>query len=67
MAICSNYNSLTPLEKVEFIGKLVHAVMTDNMRFLAAKMTIQSAEEAGDFDGVTINPNRDGEETIEKL
>lgn len=59
---CSNYQSLTPLEKAQFIGKIVHAVQNDNICFIAGNMIIKSAEESGYFEGVKILDN--GEDKI---
>lgn len=60
--ICSNFNSLTPVQKAKFIGALIHAVQSDNICFIAAKMVIVSAEESGIFEGVKIL--EDGESSI---
>lgn len=59
MAICKNYEELTPFERVEFIGKLVHAVQSDEQAFNSANTIIGYSEENGVFDGVTILPERE--------
>lgn len=63
--ICKEYSSLTPIQKVEFTGKLLHAVMTSPVLFKEAKLLIKAAEKAGLFDGVTINPAPIEEKTLE--
>lgn len=54
---CENYLELSPKEKVEFIGKLIHAVQSDNYTFNKAVLIINRAEKKGLYAGVTINPS----------
>ncbi len=53
---CINYQTLTPKEKTDFIGKLLHAAQSDNGIFLSCEVLIQEAEQKGIYDGVIINP-----------
>jgi hypothetical protein len=59
MALFKRYEELTPFERVEFIGKLVHAAQSNAASFYAAKEIIKNAEEDGVLDGVTILPERE--------
>ena len=64
--ICENYDSLSPIDKVIFIGKIVHALQSSNVIFSDVERIIWRAQAAGVFDGVTIlpdsNPLLDGKE-----
>lgn len=51
---CKNYNNLTHLEKVEFIGKLIHACQSSNTLFNEGKKIIQFAESCGLMGGVKV-------------
>jgi len=62
MAICSKYEELSPFERVEFIGKLVHAVMSDNFMFQVGQDIIKTGENKGLFNGVKILPENGKEE-----
>lgn len=57
MANCSNYLLLSPKERVEMIGRIVHGLQSDNEIFNKCEMLIQNAEKKGLFEGVTINPS----------
>ena len=63
MALCKKYEELTPFERVEFIGKLVHAVQSDDNLFFAAKCLIDTGQDLGVFEGVTIMPENNGDLT----
>jgi len=56
MANCEKYQALTPIEKITFIGELIHAAQSDNKVFDMANDLIKLAIIKGVFDGVTINP-----------
>ena len=64
--ICSNYENLSPQERIEFTGKLLHAVMNDNKLKHAADGIIAIAEAKGMFEGVVINPPLHTEEDLIK-
>lgn len=53
---CTNYLDLSPQEKINFIGKMIHAIQSDNEIFNRAEILIKKADKQGIFDGVTINP-----------
>lgn len=53
---CQKYIALSPKEKIEMIGKLIHAVQSDNDFFNRAQALIRLADNKGLFEGVTINP-----------
>lgn len=56
--ICPQFEELTPKEKTEFIGKLVHSVQSDPELYSMAHEIIKMAEEKGLFEGVKIlHPN----------
>jgi len=55
--ICSKYQELSHREKVEFIGKLVHAVQSNDAIFESAKALVYWVEQFGVFNNVTILPN----------
>lgn len=57
MANCSNYLMLSPKERVEMIGRIVHSLQSDNEIFNKCEMLIDRAERKGLFEGVTINPS----------
>lgn len=56
MANCGEYLLLTPKERTEFIGKVLHAVMSDSLMYAAGQRIIKLAEKKGLYTGVTINP-----------
>ncbi len=53
---CANYLMLSPQEKIEMVGKIVHAVQSSNEIFNQASLLINKAERLGLFTGVIINP-----------
>lgn len=57
MANCKSYQELSTHEKVEMIGKLVHAIQSDEICFLTARGMINGAKARGVFSGVTILPD----------
>jgi hypothetical protein len=57
MANCKQYQSMTPHEKIEFIGKLVHLVTNDETSFSRAKGMILRGDVQGLFEDVIINPS----------
>jgi hypothetical protein len=56
MANCIQYQNLSPKEKIEFIGKLVHLVQNDETAFSRAVGMILKGDVQGAFDDVKINP-----------
>lgn len=57
--LCENYSRLNPVERIQLIGKLVHAVQNDNFFFDEAVNIIDSAEKSGLFENVKINPSNE--------
>ena len=55
--ICEKYEALTIIEKVQMVGKLLHAMQSDNELFDKAEWIIVAAELQGIFNKVTILPN----------
>lgn len=55
---CQAFSDLSHLEKISFIGKLVHAVQSDNFAFVQAESIIEVAEISGLFKNVVINPQK---------
>ena len=53
---CQSYQSLTPKEKAEFIGQLVHAVQNNNDIFKLGQELIELATLKGLFENVVIMP-----------
>lgn len=53
---CEMFQNLSPLEKIKFIGKLVHAAQNDEASFNRASTLIFTAETRGVFEGVEILP-----------
>lgn len=60
---CQEYQNLSHFSKVEFIGKLVHAVQNDGWCYVLGQALVDYAEETGIFDNVTILPENGKEET----
>lgn len=65
MANCSNYMELSPKERVEFIGRLVHAAMSSDYIFNHCESLIKYGEKKGLFEGVTINPSEADQQKTE--
>lgn len=58
--ICPEFDQLSPQEKTEYIGKLVHAVQSHSQFFRLGEYLIRDANKIGLFDNVIINPqNKD--------
>lgn len=54
--LCPEYLKLTPKERRDFIGELVHCSQEDSELYELAREIIQIAYKRGLFDGVVINP-----------
>ena len=55
--LCSEYEKLTTIEKVIFIGELQHACQSDNELFEMANKLLSLAIVKGLFKNVTILPH----------
>lgn len=53
---CEQFLNLTPIEKINFTGRLLHAAMNDEKIFRECEKIILKAEAKGLFTGVVINP-----------
>lgn len=66
------YYELTAVEKVKYIGELIHACQTSDIFFSHGEEMIKRAKESGLFDGVVIlpnsnEPNDNKDETTEQI
>lgn len=57
--LCTEYFELTSVEKVKFIGELIHACQSNTSLYKTGKNIIEVAKENGIFDGVEILPPKD--------
>lgn len=57
--LCDRYQNLSHLQKVEFIGQLVHACQSDNDLLKMGEKIILLAQQKGVLDGVKIMPPND--------
>lgn len=53
---CKKYMELSPVERIELIGKIVHAIQSDDKLFAEGQKILRRAETLGIFEGVTILP-----------
>jgi hypothetical protein len=56
MANCKLWLDLSLQEKIEMVGKVTHLIQNSNVGFTAIEQILQSAELAGIFREVIINP-----------
>jgi len=56
MANCKLWLDLSLQEKIEMVGKVTHLIQNSNVGFTAIEQILQSAELAGIFKEVIINP-----------
>jgi hypothetical protein len=56
MANCKSWLDLSLQEKIEMVGKVTHLIQNSNVGFTAIEQILQSAETAGIFREVIINP-----------
>jgi len=54
--LCNKYADLSLIEKIRFIGELVHSVQNDDDCFQVAEALIVVAKRSGVLDGVVILP-----------
>jgi hypothetical protein len=55
--ICDLFNNLTPKERVEYIGELIHACQSDDVMYQIGKEIIKQGNQRGLFEGVVIFPD----------
>jgi hypothetical protein len=55
--ICEEFEKLTPKEKTEFIGQVVHSIQSDSALYCMGQEIIRLGQIKGLFEGVTILPN----------
>lgn len=56
MANCNSWLELSLQEKIEMVGKVTHLIQNSNVGFTAIEQILHSAELAGMFKEVKINP-----------
>lgn len=54
--ICKLFDELSHPEKINLIGKVVHALQSDDLCFLEACQIVTHAQQKGLFNGVEILP-----------
>lgn len=54
---CEKFMCLSPVERIELIGKIVHAIQSDDKLFAEGQKIVKRAETLGLFNGVTILPS----------
>jgi hypothetical protein len=57
--LCEKYNTLSHRERIDYIGKLLHSVQSDNQLYIIGQAIIRQAENNGILDDVVINPQVD--------
>jgi hypothetical protein len=57
--ICKNYDSLSHVQKIVYVGELLHSCQSDNELFLMGLALIDLARQKGLLDGVVILPNNE--------
>ncbi len=62
--ICESFEKLTPKERVEYVGELLHAVQSDNSLFEIGKEIIRLGNHRGLFEGVVIFPPVSDPQTV---
>lgn len=56
MPVCESFEKLTPLERSNFVGAVVHLIQSDESYYLIGQRMIKSGNKKGLFIGVKINP-----------
>lgn len=59
--ICDEFEKLTPKEKTEFIGQVVHSIQSDSSLYCMGQEIIRLGKIKGLFEGVTILPTESEE------
>jgi hypothetical protein len=59
MANCKMWLDLSLQEKIEMVGKVTHLIQNSNVGFTAIEQILLSAEIAGMFKEIIINPPSD--------
>lgn len=62
--ICTEFDELSPKEKTEYIGALVHSVQSDSDLYSMGQEIINMAKMKGLFDRVVILPPIGGPEDV---
>ena len=55
--LCNNYNNLSHVNKIIYIGELLHAVQSDDDLFDLGNLIICNTKDKGLFEGVVILPD----------
>lgn len=59
--ICDKYDSLSHMQKIVYVGELLHSCQSDDDIFLMGLSLIELARQKGLLDGVIILPEHDQE------
>lgn len=62
--ICKNYDSLSHVQKIVYVGELLHSCQSDDELFLMGLSLIELARQRGLLDGVVILPEESQEKNI---
>lgn len=62
--ICKNYDSLSHVEKIVYVGELLHSCQSDDELFLMGLSLIELARQRGLLNGVVILPEGSQENNI---
>lgn len=54
--ICKKYQDLSVKERIEYVGKVFHAIISHDEFFQTGEVIIIRAEKMGLFENVIINP-----------
>lgn len=54
--ICNNYSSLSHVQKIVYVGELLHSCQCDDELFMMGLSLIELARQRGVLDGVVILP-----------
>jgi len=56
MANCTEFQNLTPRERADYLGELIHSCQSDSVLYELGKKIIRQAKKKGLFEGVVIQP-----------
>lgn len=62
--ICKNYDSLSHVQKIVYVGELIHSCQSDDELFLMGLSLIELARQRGLLEGVVILPEESTEKNI---
>ena len=62
--ICDKYDSLSHMQKIVYVGELLHSCQSNDELFLMGLSLIELAKQKGLLDGVVILPDNDQQNYI---